>query len=61
MNVGDLVSYLDRYCGIVVAIDEPNPHHASAATGVVVIWVDTGFRSWEFTNQLEVVSEYKKG
>ena len=58
MQVGDLVSYLDRYYGIVVS---RGPYYeygdAGAEEGVEVVWNDTGFKSWEFLHLLELVSE----
>ncbi len=56
MQVGDLVSYLNRYYGIVV---ERGPYYeyGPGVAGVAVVWVDSGFKSWEFESLLEVVSE----
>ena len=56
MQVGDLVSYLNRYYGIVVEFG-PYYEYGSGVAGVAVVWVDSGFKSWEFENLLEVVSE----
>ncbi len=56
MKVGDLVSYLDRYYGIVTECGMYY-EYGDGVAGVAVVWVDTGFKSWEFASLLEVVSE----
>ena len=56
MKVGDLVMYLDRYYGIVTECG-PYFEYGEDFAGVEVVWIDTGFRSWEFGSLLEVVSE----
>ena len=56
MKVGDLVSYLNRYYGIIVECGSYD-EYGSGFPGVEVAWVDTGFRSWEFIHLLEMVSE----
>ncbi len=57
MKVGDLVSYLDRYYGIIIHRGPYYEYGDANAEGAEVMWVDTGFRSWEFVHLLEVISE----
>ena len=59
MKIGDLVSYLDRYYGIVVD-DGPYYEYGPGAHGVAVVWLDTGFKSWEFVELLEGISESRR-
>ena len=56
MKPGDLVSYLNRYYGIIVECG-PYYEYGSGELGAEVVWIDTGFRSWEFIHLLEMVSE----
>ena len=55
MKVGDLVSYLDRYYGVVTECGMYYEYGDDIA-GVAVVWMDSGFKSWEFESLLEVVS-----
>ena len=56
MKVGDLVMYLGRYYGIVTECGTYFEYGEDVA-GVEVVWIDTGFSSWEFGSLVEVVSE----
>jgi len=56
VKVGDLVCYLDRYYGIVTECGMYFEYGDNVA-GVEVVWMDSGFKSWEFGSLLEVISE----
>jgi len=61
MKIGDLVSYQGRYYGIVTEIQDDDEggyyEYGDGFAGVSVVWIDSGFKSWEFESLLEIVSE----
>ena len=57
MKIGDLVSYQGRYYGIVTEIQDGYYEHGDGTAGIAVVWIDTGFKSWEFESLLEIISE----